>query len=76
MTGLFVVLAGVVVSVLGAAAFAVPRDTSDAFERTADRTGLPAGLYNPKVVRFTAMLFIVGGVVLAIIGVTMVGAGR
>lgn len=53
MTGLFVVLAGVVVAALGAAAFAVPSDTSDVFERTADRAGLPTGLYNPKLVRFT-----------------------
>jgi heme A synthase len=76
MTGVFVIMGGVVAVVLGISALAVPSETSDSFKDTARTVGLPTGLYNPRVVRFTAVLFIAAGVVLALIGWSMTTSGR
>ncbi|MEN9621476.1 MAG: hypothetical protein RL499_1669 [Actinomycetota bacterium] len=76
MTGVFVIMAGVVAAVLGISALAVPNETSDSFKDTARTAGLPSGLYNPRLVRFTAALFIAAGVIIALIGWSMASSGR
>ncbi len=76
MTGVLVIIGGVVAVVLGISALAVPNETTDSFKDTARSAGLPTALYNPRLVRFTAILFIAAGVVLALIGWSMTSSGR
>lgn len=76
MTGVFVIMGGVVAVILGLSALAVPNETSDSFKDAARTAGLPTGLYNPRLVRFTAILFIAAGVIFALIGWSMASSGR
>ncbi len=76
MTGVFLIMGGIVAVALGLSALAVPNETSDSFKDTARTVGLPTGLYKPRLVRFTAILFISVGVVFALIGWSMASSGR
>lgn len=76
MTGVFVIMGGVVAVVLGLSALAVPNETSDSFKDKARTVGLPTGLYSARLVRFTAILFIAAGVIFALIGWSMASSGR
>lgn len=76
MSGLLLALGGAIAVTLGLSMFAIPSDTADTLSSAAKSTGLPTGLYNPRAVRFTAVIVIIAGVVFVLIGLGMAIDGR
>lgn len=75
MPGIILAFGGICAVILGVSVLSIPGSSTDFMKSMAARAHAPRRLYTSNVVKFTAWVFILAGVLFVIVGIVMATTG-